>query len=98
MATPFSSPTIPNQPHSASWVSFTYISFFGALGMLGLGVFWLPLDWWAKGYLAMGIMLLIQSCITMTKTLRDNHEAARLVNRVEDARTERLLMEVGKAA
>jgi hypothetical protein len=34
--------------------------------------------------------------ITLTKTLRDNHEAAKLLNRIEDARTERLLMEVGK--
>jgi hypothetical protein len=34
----------------------------------------------------------------MTKTQRDIHEASKLVNRIEDARTERLLMEVGKTA
>jgi hypothetical protein len=42
--------------------------------------------------------MLVQSCITLTKTLRDNHEATKFLNRVEDARTERLLMEVGKPA
>ncbi len=46
----------------------------------------------------MGVVALIQSCITLTKTRRDVHESSRLVNRIEDARTERLLMEAGKSA
>jgi hypothetical protein len=37
--------------------------------------------------------MLIQSCITLTKTIRDNDEAGKLVNRIEDAKTERLLRE-----
>jgi hypothetical protein len=85
-------------PHSPAWVSFTYFSFAGAVLMVGIGIFFLPLDWWSRGYLAMGVIALVQSCVTLTKTLRDQHEAARLVNRIEDARTERLLMEAGKAA
>ena len=52
----------------------------------------LPLDVWIKGYLAMGVAMLIQSCITVTKTIRDQHEGTRLVNRLEDAKAERLLM------
>lgn len=86
------------QPHSAAWVSFTYASFVGAAAMVAGGILFLPLDLWAKGYLAMGMVMLVQSCITMTKTVRDQHEASRLVNRIEDARTERLLMDVGKAS
>lgn len=87
-----------NQPHSSGWVTFTYVSFAFSVGMIALGILFLPLDLWAKGYLAMGTLMLVQSCVTLTKTVRDNHEAARFVNRIEDARTERLLMEVGKAA
>jgi len=64
--------------------------------MLGVGIALLPLDLSAKGYLIMGVVALIQSCITVTKTMRDMHESSRLVNRIEDARTERLLMEAGK--
>jgi len=45
----------------------------------------------------MGVAMLIQSCITLTKTIRDMHEGARLVNRIEDAKTERLLMEIDRA-
>jgi hypothetical protein len=80
------------QHHSNAWVTFTYAS-FGA----SIGVYFLPVDLWIKGYLTMGIVMLIQSCVTLTKTVRDVHESSRFVNRIEDAKAERLLMEVSKA-
>jgi hypothetical protein len=82
--------------HSQSWIVFTYVSFVAALAMVVVGIILMPLDLAMKGYLAMGVAMLIQSCITLTKTLRDNDEAGKLVNRLEDARTERLLMDVAK--
>ena len=82
--------------HSQSWIVFTYLSFVAALAMVVVGIILMPLDLAMKGYLAMGVAMLIQSCITLTKTLRDNDEAGKLVNRIEDARTERLLMDVAK--
>ena len=84
--------------HSHAWITFTYVSFAASAFMVGLGIFLLPLELSIKGYLAMGFLMLTQSCITMTKTMRDNHESGRLVNRLEDAKAERLLMEVSKAA
>jgi hypothetical protein len=89
-------PTV--QTHSSAWVTFTYVSFACSLFMVAIGIYFLPLDPWVRGYLAMGVVLLIQSCITMTKTIRDVHEGGRLVNRIEDARAERLLMETARAA
>jgi len=86
------------QPHTSAWVTFTYVSFAASLLMVICGVYFLPLDLWVKGYLLMGIVMLVQSCITMTKTVRDVHESSRLVNRIEDARAERILMEASKAA
>ncbi|TMI99602.1 MAG: hypothetical protein E6G97_22075 [Alphaproteobacteria bacterium] len=79
-------------PHSPAWIFFTYVSFCASVGMVAIGVLFAPVDVWIKAYLAMGAALLIQSCITMTKTLRDVHEGTKLVNRIEDARAERLLM------
>ncbi len=86
------------QPHSNAWLTFTYVSFSASAFMVALGVFYLPIDLWMKGYLSMGIVMLIQSCVTLTKTIRDMHESGRMVNRIEDAKAERLLMEVSKAA
>jgi hypothetical protein len=82
--------------HSQSWIVFTYVSFVAALAMVVGGIILMPLDLPMKGYLAMGIVMLIQCCITLTKTIRDNDEAGKLVSRLEDAKTERLLMDVAK--
>jgi hypothetical protein len=83
--------------HSQSWIVFTYVSFAAALAMVVGGIVLMPLDLPMKGYLAMGVVMLIQCCITLTKTIRDNDEAGKLVSRIEDAKTERLLMDVAKA-
>ena len=87
-------PQAAQHTHTSSWVTFTYATFVGAVLMIACGIVLMPLDIWIKGYFAMGIVMLIQSCITMTKTLRDVHESSRFVNRIEDARAERLLMEM----
>ena len=86
------------QPHSNAWVTFTYVSFSASAFMVAIGVFYLPIDLWMKGYLTMGIIMMLQSCVTLTKTIRDMHESGKMVNRIEDAKAERLLMEVSKAA
>jgi len=86
------------QHHSNAWVTFTYGSFGASAFLVAIGVYFLPVDLWIKGYLAMGIVMLIQSCVTLTKTVRDVHESSRFVNRIEDAKAERLLMEVSKAS
>jgi hypothetical protein len=82
--------------HSPAWVTFTYVSFAGALGMIATGILFAPIDIWMKGYFGMGTLMLVQSCITLTKTIRDVHESTKLVNRIEDAKTERLLMEIDR--
>jgi hypothetical protein len=78
--------------HSGSWISFAYASFVGAVAMVAAGIFFAPVDIWIKAYFAMGSALMLQSAITLTKTLRDVQEGAKLMNRIEDAKAERLLM------
>jgi hypothetical protein len=75
-----------------AWVAFTYIAFAASLLMVGTGIAFLPIDIWMRGYLAIGVLMVVQSCITLAKTQRDAAESARLVNRVETARTEKILM------
>ena len=86
------------QHHSNAWVTFTYASFFASVAMVGVGILFAPIDIGTKGYFAMGAAMLVQSSITMTKTLRDVHESSKLVNRIEDARAERLLMGIERNA
>ncbi len=84
--------------HSGAFVGFSYFSFAIAALMVGGGIYLMPIDHWMKGFLMMGTVMLVQSCIILTKTIRDNVEAEKLLNRIEDAKTERLLMDVSKVA
>lgn len=83
---------VVERPTSA-WLVFGYASFALSVAMLGGGILLLPMDWWVRGYFAMGCVLLVQSCFALAKNLRDVHEAGRFINRIENARTERLLRE-----
>jgi hypothetical protein len=82
--------------NSGGWVTFTYAQFAVALGMAALGVFFLPVDLQVKGYLLMTYVFLVGATFTLAKTVRDEHENKKLVSRIDDARTEKLLMEVGR--
>jgi hypothetical protein len=86
--------TLPSVPatQTQAWVAFTYIAFVASLVMVGAGIAFLPIDIWMRGYLGIGVLMVVQSCITLAKTQRDAAESARLVNRVEVARTEKMLM------
>ena len=90
--------TNQNQPHSGAWVAFNYANVAIALAMTVGGVFFLPLDVWIKGYMLMGIAMLVSSSISVTKTIRDVQESARLLNKIEDAKTEQLLMRMDRTA
>jgi hypothetical protein len=80
-----------NAAHSSAWVSFTYVNMIGSVALTLGGLFFLPIDLWIKGYMLMGITMLTSSTVILTKTIRDRQESARLVNKIEEAKTERLL-------
>lgn len=82
------------QANTAGWVTFTYASFATAAFMTGLGIWALPADLWVKGYMAMAALFLCGATFTLAKTVRDEHEAKRFANRIEEAKTEKLLMEM----
>ena len=80
-----------NQQDSPAWIFFQYVSFAVALLMMVGGIFILESNVWMKGYLAMATILIVNSSITLSKTLRDNFETKKLHNRIEEARQEKLL-------
>lgn len=79
---------------SSAWKTFTMLSFGVAAAMMAGGIYFLEASFAAKGFYAMAAIMLVHTSITITKTLRDAEEASRFINRVEDAKTERLLMDI----
>ena len=82
--------------HSTAWVSFTYLNMIVSLALTATGLLFLPIDLWMKGYLLMGVTMTISSTTILSKTLRDAQESAKLHNKIEDAKTEQLLMRIDR--
>jgi hypothetical protein len=83
----------PPAAHSAGWITQTYISFGVALTALTIGIAYLPGDPWMRAFLGISALYSVTSAISLAKTVRDQHEAGRVVARVDEARFERLLSE-----
>ena len=83
-------------PQSNAWNLFTIVSFAVAAAMMAGGIFFLEASFAAKGFYAMSALMLVHTTVSITKTLRDREESLRLHNRLDEARTEKLLMEVAR--
>ncbi|MEG3436489.1 YiaA/YiaB family inner membrane protein [Pannus brasiliensis CCIBt3594] len=81
----------PSTTHTQAWLIQTWLSFIIATASTGIGIVYLPVDAWVKGYLGMGFMFTIGSTIGLSKTLRDVEESKRLITRIDEAKLERLL-------
>ena len=81
------------QTHSSAWVAQTWISFALSVGVTAMGIWFLPVDPWIKAFMAMGLLFSVGSAISLSKTLRDMHEAQRLSARIDEARFHRLIQE-----
>lgn len=79
--------------NSAGWMACVWISFVSSLVLTSVGIYEMPADYWIKGYMAMGLMFAVGSSFTLAKTVRDNHESRKLINRVSEVKTERMLQE-----
>lgn len=80
--------------NTGAWKFKTWTSFLLSFGMTLAGILYLPAaDIWVKGFMAMGLIFTVGSSFTLAKTIRDEHEAEKLINRVSDAKTAKILRE-----
>lgn len=79
--------------NTVAWMAFVWISFSVSMSFMILGVYHLPVDFWIKGYMVMGLFFCVGSTFTLSKTVRDNHEAKKLINRISEVKTERLIQD-----
>ncbi len=84
------------QKDSDTWKAFTVGSFILAAGMMAGGIYFLEASFAAKGFYAMSAIMLVHTSIAITKTLRDAEEASKFINKLEDAKTEKLLMDINR--
>ena len=82
-------PTV--QLDSMAWRIQVWLAFLISVGMLLGGITFLPIGWWLKAYLLMGSLFAVGSTVSLVKTIRDVHEAKRMENRLEKAKSHKLL-------
>lgn len=63
--------------NTAAWRFQVWVSFVLSGGLTALGIAYLPVDLWTKGFLGMGLLFTVGSCFSLAKTVRDDHEAER---------------------
>jgi len=76
---------------TAAWIFYVHISFVLSVIFMCIGIWMLPVTFWIKGYLAMGLFFVISASLSLAKTMRDQHEARKLVNRLSSAKAEKML-------
>ena len=79
--------------NTPAWTAQVWLSFLIAVAALMSGILFAPVDWWVRGYLLMGSLFTMGSTFTLSKTVRDNHEHRRLRNRMQAAKTDKMLKE-----
>ncbi|MFE5289385.1 YiaA/YiaB family inner membrane protein [Nocardia sp. NPDC056611] len=58
-----------------------------------IGIAYLPLDIWQRGFLLMAMLFLVSSSFTLAKVIRDQHESSKVHQRIDEARMEKLMAE-----
>ena len=86
-----------NNTNNAAWTMFTIAAFCLSALMMAGGIYFLEASFSAKGFYAMSAIMLVHTTVTITKTLRDNEEAQRLHNRIDEAKAEKLLLDTKDA-
>ncbi len=85
--------TVESSNHSSAWIAQTWISFLVSISVTSVGIFYLPVDTWVKGFMGMGLAFSIGSTVSLTKTIRDVHESKKMTSKIEEARMEKILSE-----
>ena len=81
------------QSHSTSWLFYVKAAFVLSLVSMWAGILFMPGSLVIQGYFALSSLFMISSTITMVKTLRDDHESQRLLNKISEAKTSKILKE-----
>ncbi|WP_433167556.1 YiaA/YiaB family inner membrane protein [Kribbella sp. CA-247076] len=84
----------PIQPSTtAAYYVQAIISFAIALTAMSLALIYLPASGWIRAFLAIGLLYVVTSTITLSKVIRDRQELAEVTTRVDQARLDKLLTE-----
>ncbi|MGI9333969.1 MAG: YiaA/YiaB family inner membrane protein, partial [Gammaproteobacteria bacterium] len=94
---PMNDASLMNQ-NTQGWMFFVKACFVASVAAMSTAIVFLPAVVWVKGYLGMGTLLIVASSFMLSKSIRDDFEAAKVTNRLSEAKAEKLIKELDVAA
>lgn len=86
--------TKPIQPSQTNAFYLQAIASFGiSMTAMTIAIVYLPAAGWIRAFLALGLLYLVTSTVTLCKVVRDRQELSVVTNRVDQARLDKLLAE-----
>ena len=79
--------------NTPAWRFQVWASFALATAMMLVGIYHLPVDWWMRGYMVMGLVFTIGSCFGLSKTIRDDYEVEKTTKSIHNAKSETIIRE-----
>lgn len=70
-------PPLSSRMNTTAFFAQAAISFGVAAVAVGIGITYLPVDRWTRGFLAIGCLFLVSSSFTLAKCVRDHQEEQR---------------------
>ncbi|MEV6926428.1 YiaA/YiaB family inner membrane protein [Dactylosporangium sp. NPDC051485] len=84
---------VPQQKTTGAFFIQSALSFGISIVGVGAGIAYLPVDAWMRAFLGLGLLYTVTSAFTLAKVIRDQQESATVVQRVDQARLDRILTE-----
>ncbi|MEO3804169.1 YiaA/YiaB family inner membrane protein [Nonomuraea sp. B1E8] len=69
------------------------LSFAVSIASVTIALIYLPAAGWIRAFLALGLLYVVTSTLTLAKVVRDRQELAEVTSRVDQARLDKLLAE-----
>lgn len=84
---------IDNPSNSKGWMLFVKLSFVLSLVAMAAVIVLMDAELMLKGYLALNAVFIVSSTIMMSKTLRDDFESQKILNKISEAKTNKIIQE-----
>ncbi|MGB3302791.1 YiaA/YiaB family inner membrane protein [Gordonia sp. (in: high G+C Gram-positive bacteria)] len=82
--------TVP-QSNTAAFYVQSMIAFGVSMAAALIGMAYLPMDAWQRGYIGITLLFLVSSTFSLSKVVRDRQEQTHVMARIDEARVEKLM-------
>lgn len=79
--------------NTMGWLLYVKLSFVVSIFAMMVAIFFMPGELMLKGYLALNSLFIVSSTITVSKTLRDEHEGQKIMSKITEAKANKIIKE-----